>query len=93
MFGDPISNPKKWTRVTLGDVIHKASDGPHVSPEYSESGIPFIELVNMEELSADSVYEFAFVGACLKIRGATGSPMRPLAIPLRPEHGGQIDDE
>ncbi|MCW2919419.1 MAG: cyclase [Actinomycetia bacterium] len=57
----------------------------------TESGIPIIELVNMEELSADSVYEFAFVGACLKIRGATGSPMRPLAIPLRPEHGG--DDE
>jgi kynurenine formamidase len=50
----------------------------------TESGIPIIELVNMEELSADSVYEFAFIAACLKIRGATGSPMRPLAIPLRP---------
>jgi kynurenine formamidase len=50
----------------------------------TESGIPIIELVNMEELSADSVYEFAFIGACLKIRGATGSPMRPLAIPLKP---------
>lgn len=49
----------------------------------TESGIPIIELVNMEELSADSVYEFAFIGACLKIRGATGSPMRPLAIPLK----------
>lgn len=51
----------------------------------TQSGIPILELVNMEELSADSVYEFAFIGACLKIRGATGSPMRPLAIPLRPE--------
>lgn len=49
----------------------------------TESGIPIIELVNMEELSADSVYEFAFIGACLKIRGATGSPIRPLAIPLQ----------
>lgn len=52
----------------------------------SQSGIPIIELVNMEELSADSVYEFAFIGACLKIRGATGSPMRPLAIPLKPKN-------
>ena len=52
----------------------------------TKSGIPIIELVNMEELSADSVYEFAFIGACLKIRGATGSPMRPLAIPLKPGH-------
>jgi len=28
------------------------------------------------------VYEFAYVGACLKIRGATGAPIRPLALPL-----------
>lgn len=49
----------------------------------TQSGIPIMELVNMEELSADKVYEFAFIGACLKIRGATGSPMRPLAIPLK----------
>lgn len=49
MFGDPISNPKKWTRVTLGDVIHKASDGPHVSPEYSESGIPFISTRHVQK--------------------------------------------
>jgi kynurenine formamidase len=50
----------------------------------TQSGIPIIELVNMEELSRDKVYEFAFIAACLKIRGATGSPMRPLAIPLKP---------
>ena len=42
MFGDPSINPKKWSKVTLGDLIHSASDGPHVSPQYTDTGIPFL---------------------------------------------------
>ncbi|HVJ55712.1 MAG TPA: restriction endonuclease subunit S [Aliidongia sp.] len=42
IFGDPVSNPKGWKGVQLGDLIHKASDGPHVSPTYSASGVPFL---------------------------------------------------
>ena len=45
-----------------------------------EHGIHIIEALNMEELARDGVYEFAFVAAPLKIRGATGSPLRPLAL-------------
>jgi kynurenine formamidase len=45
-----------------------------------ESGIHIIEALNLEELASDRVYEFAFVAAPMKIRGATGSPVRPLAI-------------
>ena len=32
MFGDPATNLMGWPRVTLGDLVHNASDGPHVSP-------------------------------------------------------------
>jgi len=42
MFGDPAKNPKGWTNLKLGDVIHSAKDGPHVSPSYVENGIPFL---------------------------------------------------
>lgn len=42
MFGDPVSNPKGWETGVLGDVIFSAKDGPHVSPEYSIDGIPFL---------------------------------------------------
>jgi type I restriction enzyme S subunit len=42
MFGDPVSNPKGWDTGVLGDVIFSAKDGPHVSPEYSIDGIPFL---------------------------------------------------
>jgi kynurenine formamidase len=31
-------------------------------------------------LAAAHVYEFVFVATPLKIRGATGSPIRPLAL-------------
>lgn len=49
----------------------------------AERGVVFIEQMFLEELSSDRVYEFAFIGASLKLRGASGAPMRPIAIPLR----------
>ncbi|NER63647.1 cyclase family protein [Pseudomonas sp. MAFF212427] len=45
-------------------------------------GAPIIELVNLEGLSRDQVYQFAFVGASLKLRGADAAPMRPIALPI-----------
>ena len=45
-----------------------------------ESGIHIIEALDLEELARDRIYEFVFVAAPLKIRGATGSPIRPLAL-------------
>jgi len=43
-------------------------------------GIHIIENLNLEELSAAGHREFSFVGIPLKFRGATGSPIRPLAL-------------
>jgi len=45
-----------------------------------ESGIHIIECLNLEQLAAERIYEFAFVASPLKIRGATGSPIRPFAL-------------
>jgi kynurenine formamidase len=45
-----------------------------------ESGIHIIECLNLEELAAAGVSEFLFVALPLRIRGATGSPVRPVAI-------------
>ena len=44
------------------------------------AGIPIIENLNLDELAASGVREFAFVCLPLKMRGATGSPVRPIAI-------------
>jgi kynurenine formamidase len=45
-----------------------------------ETGIHIIECLNLEELAAARIREFLFIAAPLKIRGATGGPMRPLAV-------------
>jgi kynurenine formamidase len=45
-----------------------------------ESGIHIIEALDLEELSRNRIFEFAFVAAPLKIRGGTGSPIRPIAL-------------
>jgi kynurenine formamidase len=46
----------------------------------AQKGIYIIENVNLEELARDRRFTFAFVGIPLKFQGATGSPLRPLAL-------------
>ena len=43
-------------------------------------GITNIENLDLSELVDNKVYEFMFVLAPLKIKGATGSPGNPIAI-------------
>lgn len=45
-----------------------------------EHGIHIIETLNLEELAHARVYEFLFVLSPLPLVGATGSPVRPLAV-------------
>src|SRR3954468_9379300 len=45
-----------------------------------QKGIYIIENLALDELARDRVREFAFVGIPLKLRGATGSPLGPLAL-------------
>lgn len=52
----------------------------------AEQGVSLLEVVWLEELAKDQVYEFLFIASPLKMRGATGAPVRPLAIPIRGNH-------
>ena len=45
-----------------------------------EHGIHLMESLDLEALARDRVYEFLFVALPLKIRGATGSMVDPLAV-------------
>ncbi len=45
-----------------------------------EHGVYLLESVYLEEIARDRVYEFLFVALPLKIRGATGSMIDPLAM-------------
>lgn len=48
----------------------------------AQHGVPILELVHLEGLARDRVYEFAFIGGSLKLRGSDAAPIRPLAIPI-----------
>jgi kynurenine formamidase len=45
-----------------------------------DRGAHIMEWIYLEDLAHDKVYEFMFVALPLKIRGATGSMIRPIAI-------------
>ena len=45
-----------------------------------ENGIYIIEALDLEELADSKIFEFTFVLIPLNIIGATGSPVRPLAV-------------
>jgi len=49
----------------------------------AQQGAPIIELIALDELARDKVYEFAFIGGPLKIRGGDAAPLRPVALPVR----------
>lgn len=45
-----------------------------------EQGIPIMESLDLERLAADGVHQFLFLALPLRVRGGTGSPLRPVAI-------------
>jgi kynurenine formamidase len=45
-----------------------------------EKGIYIMESLDLETLGGDGITDFTFVATPLRIRGGTGSPLRPLAI-------------
>ena len=62
---------------------------PHEDPERPfqvhqfllvRNGIYNLENLDLEELARDRVYEFAFIFAPLRLKGATGSPGNPIAV-------------
>lgn len=50
-----------------------------------ETGINIIETMNLEDIARDGVLAFTLVLAPLPLMGATGSPLRPLAVIEAPE--------
>lgn len=75
--------------VLVGGDTESVEINPSVDPENPhpvhiellvERGIHILELVHVEDLARDREYEFLFVCLPLRVRGATGSMVRPVAI-------------
>jgi kynurenine formamidase len=50
---------------------------------FATAGAQIIEVLRLDELAAERQYEFAFMAFPIKLVGATGVPVRPVAVPLR----------
>jgi kynurenine formamidase len=48
--------------------------------DITRNGIYHLENLDLEQLAADQVHEFAFVFSPLRLKGATGSPGNPIAV-------------
>jgi kynurenine formamidase len=68
-------------------VERRPSPPEHRAPVHTylltEAGVPMIEMVDTTALAQERVYECAFVAAPIRLKGATGAPIRPVAFPLR----------
>lgn len=65
------------------DQIHPGKGHSHMPAHHVllvQRGIHIIEVLNLEELAEHGVTEFWFLMIPLRLVGATGSPVRPLAI-------------
>lgn len=75
---------KKRISSTGSDTTAYDKVPPHYLPCHvillMENGIQIMEMLNLEELAREHAYTFLFIALPLKIRGGTGSPIRPVAI-------------
>lgn len=69
--------------VEVGPSQHEDNWLPGHCHFLAEAGVPMIELVNLEDLSRDGVNEFCLIAAPIRLRGASGAPLRPIALPVR----------
>ena len=76
--------PRVVAHDSMAFELIPAGAGHRVMPVHGlllvQHGIHIIENVDLEELAAARAYEFGFVCLPLRFVGATGSPVRPVAI-------------
>ena len=69
---------------TWGTDVVPAEDPDRPFPAHLEllvrHGVYNLENLDLEELAKDRVFEFAFIFAPLRLKGATGSPGNPIAV-------------
>ena len=53
MFGDPVTNPKGWKKILIGDHIKVLGGYAFKSNDFSESGYPIIRISNLKGSSVE----------------------------------------
>jgi kynurenine formamidase len=76
----PVHNQERVLEQSVRRLRDRLGQYPGSEILLVENGIHIIEVLDLEELAAAGVHEFLFICSPLKLVGATGSPVRPLAL-------------
>ncbi|WP_313950619.1 restriction endonuclease subunit S [Accumulibacter sp.] len=49
MFGDPTLNPKAWPKETIGEIAEQVTDGEHLTPRRTTTGIKLLSARNVRD--------------------------------------------
>jgi len=77
---DPMLMGSDNTPVEVAPPADPMLSGPIHQMALVVNGVHLLEHMKLDELAAKQVYEFAFVITPLKLGGATGSTVAPIAI-------------
>jgi len=76
MFGDPVTNPKGWNDSTLEEIAIKITDGEHLNPQFSLSGMSIVMAGNVLE-------DFVDLQNAKKVDFSLGQRFRKKCAPAR----------
>ena len=75
--------PEPWS-PRASTVLHPRRDDDDAIPIHQlalvVNGVHLLENLKLDELAAKNVYEFALIRQPLKLEGATGSTVAPIAV-------------
>ena len=79
LFGDPVTNEKRWTRLTLGDICEIGSSKRVFEKDYVPTGVPFFRTKEIVELSkGNSISTELFISEehFAELRKSYGTPKK-----------------
>jgi type I restriction enzyme, S subunit len=53
MFGDPVMNQRGWPVCELGELALRITDGEHLNPQFSSSGMPIVMAGDVQDEGVD----------------------------------------
>ena len=60
MFGDPVTNDKKWEKTELEKTCLYITDGDHMPPPKANCGIPFITISDIDKVHREIIFDDTF---------------------------------
>jgi type I restriction enzyme S subunit len=75
MFGEPLANTKSWHKCSLAEISKKITDGEHLNPEFSLTGMRIVMAGNVTSAGVD-------LQSCKRVEWTLGEKFRRKCDPI-----------